>query len=164
MKLLGYVMTPLSLFFTMNFSAGLQLFLLTTGGLQALQSMLLLQPGFRKMVGLPPIARTVPVGGRPAPLSASGTSWQAPRTLTTTATTVDTGKVGIVQDATNSAKQARESLTQKLKEYTDKGDVKAAKAKAKKYEERRALEEKERYYARMEEQRLKALEKQQRGQ
>lgn len=164
MKLLGYVMTPLTLFFTMKFSAGLQLFLLTTGGLQALQSMLLLRPGFRKMVGLPPLTPTIPVGGKAAPLSAAATSWHAPRTLAATATTVETGKVGIVQDAANSAKQARESLSQKLKEYTEKGDVKAAKAKAKKYEERRALEEKERYYARMEEQRLKALEKQQRGQ
>lgn len=161
MKLVSYVMTPISLFFTMNFSAGLQLFLLTTGGLQALQSMLLLQPGFRKLVGLPPLTRTV---GTAAPLSAARTSWQAPRTSTSTAATVDVGKVGIVQDATNSAKQARQSLTQKLKEYTDKGDAKAARAKAIKYEERRALEEKERYYARMEEQRLKALEKQQKGQ
>lgn len=161
MKLVSYVMTPFSLFFTMNFSAGLQLFLLTTGGLQALQSMLLLRPGFRKLVGLPPLTRTV---GAAAPLSAARTSWQAPRTATSTAASVDVGKVGIVQDATNSAKQARQSLTQKLKEYTDKGDAKAARAKAIKYEERRALEEKERYYARMEEQRLKALEKQQRGQ
>ncbi|OIW30231.1 hypothetical protein CONLIGDRAFT_359592 [Coniochaeta ligniaria NRRL 30616] len=163
MKLVSYAMTPLSLIFTMKFSAGLQLFLLTTGGLQALQSWLLLHSGFRKMVGLPPLTRTVEVRGKAAPLSAAGTSWHAPRTLSTTAKAVDTGKVGIVQDATNSARQARESLTQKLKDYTDKGDVKAARAKAKKYEERRALEEKERYYARMEEQRLKALE-QQRGQ
>jgi YidC/Oxa1 family membrane protein insertase len=163
MKLVSYAMTPLSLFFTMKFSAGLQLFLLTTGGLQALQSWLLLHPAFRKMVGLQPLTRMVEARGKAAPLSAAGTSWHAPRTLSATAKAVDTGKVGIVQDATNSAKQARESLTQKLKEYTDKGDVKAARAKAKKYEERRALEEKERYYARMEEQRLKALE-QQRGQ
>lgn len=157
MKLMGYVMTPVTLFFTMKFSAGLQLFLLTTGGLQALQSMLLLRPGFRKMVGLPPLVRTGPA----APLSAGAASWQAPRTLKTTASTVDAPKGGVFDEAKSTAQKARESLTQKLKDYSAKGDVKEAMAKAKKYEERRALEEKERYYARMEEQRLKASGQQQ---
>jgi YidC/Oxa1 family membrane protein insertase len=161
MKLMGYVMTPVSLFFTLNFSAGLQLFLLTSGGLQALQSMLLLKPWFRKLVGLPPLVRTVQPAA--APLSASSGSWQAPRTLSTTATTVSAGGKAnnVFEEAKSTAKQARATLTQKLKDYSDKGDAKQAIAKAKAYEERRALEEKERYYARMEEQRLKAVEKQQ---
>jgi YidC/Oxa1 family membrane protein insertase len=160
MKLMGYVMTPVTLFFTMKFSAGLQLFLLTTGVLQAVQSTLLLRPWFRKMAGLPPLERH----DKATPLSPGAASWQAPRTLTTTAATVDADKGGVFREAKSTARQARDTLTQKLKEYTDKGDVKEAMAKAKKYEERRALEEKERYYARMEEQRLKALEKQRKGQ
>lgn len=162
MKLFGYVMTPLTLWFTINFSAGLQLFLLTTGFFQALQSWLFLQPAFRSMVGLPPMNKITAIAAKP--FSASGTTWQAPRTMSTTATAVEDGKLGLVDDAKDSAKKAKASLTQKLRDYNAKGDVKERARKAAKYEEKRALEERERYYARMEEMRLKALEQKQKGQ
>ncbi|KAB5575429.1 60Kd inner membrane protein-domain-containing protein, partial [Coniochaeta sp. 2T2.1] len=169
MKFISIVMAPLTLWFTINFSAGLQLFLLTTGLLQSCQSILFLQPWFRNFAGLPPLVRLAPLSGKPAaPLSASAAQWHAPRTMSTTATTVaeepSPKKAGMFADMKESARDARSSLTKTLKNYSAKGDVKADKRKAQEYEERRALEEKERYYARLEEQRLKALEKQRKGQ
>ena len=168
MKFISIVMAPLTLFFTMKFSAGLQLFLLTTGLLQSGQSILFLQPWFRNLAGLPPLVRLSAPSGKPAPLSASAAQWHAPRTMSTTATNVAdepaAKKAGMFDDMKESAKDARNSLKKTLKDYSAKGDVKADKRKAQEYEERRALEEKERYYARLEEQRLKALEKQRKGQ
>ncbi len=97
-------------------------------------------------------APAVPLGAA----RASGT-WQAPRTVATTATTA--AGPGVIDNVKDTTRKAKDSLMQKLGEYNTKKDSKRKREEANQYEARRALEEKERYYARLEEIKLKALEK-----
>jgi YidC/Oxa1 family membrane protein insertase len=155
MKAIALVMTPMTLYFTLNFPAGLQLFFLVVGGLQSFQSWVFFQPWFRRMVGLPPVERnpTKPAPGR--------MSYQPARTIGTTATTVSQGAVG---GKIAEVKEGIKAVQDKVDQYTKKQENKKAVSSVKEYEEKRRNEEQARYYARIEEQRMRAAEKQRRNQ
>lgn len=161
MALIAYVMAPLLIFITKDFPAGLQLFLCVSGVLQSLQAWVFLQPWFRRWSGLPEVSRAAPP---PRPITA-GASWQAPRTIgTASKPVVEAAPKGVVSEVKEGASTAYNKVNTFWQEYSAKNAAKEAQAKAKKYNEKRAMEEKERYYARREELRLRALEKKQKGQ
>lgn len=148
MKLLGLVLMPLSLIFTIKLSAATQLYFLVTASLHTLQSALFYQPWFRNMMGLGPVP-TVGI----APIAEVANVWQAPRgtVIDTKATTVtpaaDSSYFSTISESISSAKK---SVTSTISERGDSSERKNAAAKAKEYEEKRALEEKEKLIARRE--------------
>ncbi len=145
-KSMGMVMVPLSIVATVSLPSGVQVYFLISSLLQWLQTKLFYIPAFRKWTGLPPLKLGGDVDTGPkAPVG----SWQAPRVLNTTArpATQEGNKGGIF----SSMKGALETTTEKASQMQKKSDAKAAVRKAAEYEEKRALEEKERLIARREE-------------
>jgi YidC/Oxa1 family membrane protein insertase len=155
MKAMALVMTPMTLYFTLSFPAGLQLFFLVTGGLQSFQSWVFFQPWFRRMVGLPPMDRNPT---KPGP---SRLSYQAARTISTTSRPVK--EDGIVGGKVAEVKEGFRAVQEKVDQYQKKQENKKALSSVKEYEEKRRMEEQARYYARIEEQRMRAAEKQRRN-
>lgn len=151
MKGVAVVMAPLTLWFTLAFPAGLQLFFLVTGGLQSLQSWAFFQPWFRRAVGLPPLSRTPVKPARVIP------TYQAARTIDTTATPASEGIVG---GKVADVKNGFGAMVEKAQEYQKKQERKKTVSSLKGYEEKRRAEEQQRYYARIEEQRMRAAQKQ----
>ena len=158
----SYVLTPLTVFFTLKFNAGLQLFLVTSGVLQGLQSYLTLQPWFRKVFGLAPLHRHVPTQPTMSRLDVSyaKSGWQAPRTISTTATVTPAepaaDKTKVLGGLMDKVSEGTGALTEKVGEWKAKSAAKEKRSEAAAYEQRRKLEEQQRYRARLEEQRRKA--------
>jgi membrane protein insertase Oxa1/YidC/SpoIIIJ len=153
MKGIAVVMAPLTLYFTLAFPAGLQLFFLVTGGLQSFQSWVFFQPWFRRAVGLPLLDRnpTKPATSRFAP------TYEAARTVNTTATPVNDG---IVSGKLADVKDGLKAVQNRVDQYQQKQESKKAVSNIKEYEEKRRAEEQARYYARIEEQRSRAAARQ----
>ncbi len=159
MKMLQYVITPISILVTMNMAAGLQFFFLVSGCLQYIHSVLFLQPWMRRLLGLPPeppggfrgrggepVAGPAPGGG------GAPAAWQPPRSGATGAP-IDT------RNPVTNIKNMYSNLKQQMAEYGSKAAVKNSRQKAEDYEKRRSLEEQKKYYERLEENRLKNTEK-----
>jgi len=148
MKLMGLVLMPLSLIFTIKLSAATQLYFLVTASLHTLQSAIFYQPWFRNMMGL----GAVPTAGT-APVAQVNNVWQAPRgtVIDTKAKTVPTATdesyFSTIKESISSAKT---SVTSTISERGESSEKKNAAAKAREYEEKRALEEKEKLIARRE--------------
>ncbi|KAL1858941.1 hypothetical protein VTK73DRAFT_7737 [Phialemonium thermophilum] len=181
MKLGAIIMGPLSLIVTIYFPAGLQFFFLVTGALQYLQTWLFYRPWLRRWANLPPLkpvaAAAAPDGPRVSPFSggaaaATSATWQAPRTISTSARPVSSATDASEAAAASGAsllKQGSEvlsSVKSGLKAFQEKVGASAESKKrkkeledAQKYEERRRLEEEQRYYARKAEWEMKRREK-----
>ncbi|KAK3370564.1 outer membrane protein TOM13-domain-containing protein [Podospora didyma] len=125
MKIVAMVILPISIVFTCNLPAGIQFYFLVTGALQCLQSSLFYMPRFRRLVGLPPIHKTI------APARIAG-AYQAPR----------------AGGVSSTFKGGMDAAKEKFANYTAKNEKKLEVKKAKEYEDRRALEEKEKFMAR----------------
>ncbi len=152
MKMMSWVLTPISLLVTANFAASVQWFFLCASALQWVQTSLFYMPWLRRRRGLPPL---VPFsGGGSQPPSAG--SWQGPRTVDTTARVESKSPIASIV-------QTYKEATQTGKGYLQKKEKERANEKAEAYEERRALEEQERFYRRQEEWKLQELEKKRRG-
>ncbi|KAK3941033.1 mitochondrial inner membrane protein OXA1 [Diplogelasinospora grovesii] len=155
MKMMGVVMLPLSLVVTIYLPSGLQFYFLMTGALQWLQSWIFYQGWFRSWVGLNPLNKTATGATAAISPSASTTagSWQPPRTIQTTARPAEAAPEQ--ESMFNSIRGGIEAAKEKLSNYNERGQRSKAVQAAREYEERRALEEKERLIARREEKLMK---------
>ncbi|KAK3984403.1 mitochondrial inner membrane protein OXA1 [Cladorrhinum sp. PSN332] len=148
MKIMALVVGPITGIVSLFFPAGLQLFVLFTSALHYGQQLLTHAPWFRRMAGLSQLGQSA--GG---PIS-----YQAPRVIDTTAarvaerTSAPTQNESIYASIKSTADLARE----KMETRTQKSNVQRAQAKAQEYEQKRALEEKERLVARQEMRKLKS--------
>ncbi|KAM7187250.1 mitochondrial inner membrane protein OXA1 [Rhypophila sp. PSN 637] len=148
-KLMGMVLLPLSLIFTINLSAATQLYFFLSAALHALQSMLFYQPWFRAIFALGP----VPTPGSGPAGQPNTVTYQPPRVIDTTVTPVKDDSYSAT--ISSSFKSAKETVSTTFKERTSSADKKAAALRAKEYEEKRALEEKEKLIARREYRQMK---------
>jgi YidC/Oxa1 family membrane protein insertase len=153
MGIAAIVMTPLSLFVTVYFPAGLQWFFLMTGALQYLQTWLFYQPWLRRWANLPElVVRNVSTPSSPqtSPFSAkSAAVYQSPRTISTTATPVKDDSV------MSSVRSGMQSFKEKINTSNESKKKTSQLKEAQAYEARRALEEEEKYHARREEKSMK---------
>lgn len=152
MSIAAIVMTPLSLFVTVYFPAGLQWFFLVTGVLQYLQTWVFYQPWLRRWANLPELVvkNVTPTAPQTSPFSAKGAKWQSPRTITTTAAPAKDDN-SIMSNLRGGLQSVRDKLDTSTK--TKKNTMRLKEAQE--YEERRALEEEEKYHARREERAIK---------
>ncbi len=187
MKLMQWVITPISLIITLKMNAGITFFIFVGSVLQWLQSTLWRQPWLRRWAGLPPMTRydgpsgfaggasTSSSTSASAPLTrvAPGSTWQAPRIITTTArvssssgssssssSSSSSTTVGESNNPITMVKEGYSSVMDKARERQASAGKKAAYSKAQEYEAKRALEEDENYLRRREEERqLRELKK-----
>ena len=165
MKMMQYVLTPLSIAVTFKMAASLQFFFVISAVLQWCQTYLFFQPWLRRWANLPPleshevkVARTGSQSGTPG----SSGQWQAPRTITTTARpaeTVGDDKSVVTNNPVTNLKNAWKGV---MGEGTKRQAAKTAKAhaqKAEEYEKKRQLEDQEKFYRRKEERIQKAMGK-----
>jgi YidC/Oxa1 family membrane protein insertase len=144
MKAMSIVIVPFGVLATLWIPSGLQFYFLLTAALQWLQSAAFYNHTLRRMLGLPPlyIGGVPPKGPGPAP----GT-WQAPRTLDTTATMVEEKK----DDSMFSAiREGLGAAKEKISTYGDKNQAKTAVRNSQELDEKRTLQEKEELLARRE--------------
>ncbi|KAK4450184.1 mitochondrial inner membrane protein OXA1 [Podospora aff. communis PSN243] len=152
MKSLSFVIVPVGVLATLWVPSGLQFYFLLTASLQWLQSAAFYNHTLRRILGLPPlyIGGVAPEGPKPRP----GT-WQAPRTLDTTATVTEAKEEDslftTLKDGLGVAKE-------KLSEYGEKSNKREAVRSAKELDEKRALQEKEEFIARRERKLMKRRE------
>lgn len=149
MNMVAIVFAPLSLFVTIYFPAGLQWFFLMTGGLQYLQTWVFYQPWLRRWAKLPVLelkGAATPVAPKTSPFSAKSANWQAPRTITTTASPAKPES-----NIMSSLKGGMETFREKLDNHQAKTRKKSENTQAEMYEKRRRLEEEAKLSARREE-------------
>ena len=137
MKIVGLVITPVTLLVTTGLPAGLQFYFVITSALHYFQQSVFYNAMFRRLVGLNPIVKT----GQAVAPTQTGAQWQAPRTIDTTA---KTEKTTIFQDL----KESKAAAAEKWTSFNKKHQTKDEQRKAEEYEERRALEEKQKELAR----------------
>lgn len=146
MKLMQYVLTPVSVLISFKLNAALQIYFIASSCLQNLQTSVMRSPAFLKAAGLDHLDNPTVVA------NTGKIAWEAPAVIDTTATVekaapeldVDTG------NPLTNAKNAIASVKGKISNFADKGNAKKSTKDASLYEEKRAMEEKERYYARRE--------------
>ena len=163
MKMMQYVLTPLSIAVTFKMAAGLQFFFVISAVLQWCQTWLFFQPWLRRWANLPPlethevkVARTI----RPGATSGAG-QWQAPRTISTTARPVETASEELNLNTNNPITNLKNAWKGIMEQGNKRQASRAAKAqeqKAQEYEQKRRLEEEEKYYKRREERTRRAQE------
>jgi len=154
MKTMSFVIIPVGVLATLWIPAGLQFYFLLTASLQWLQSAAFYNPTLRRLLGLGPLH----LGGvdPSAPKPKPGT-WQAPRTLETTAKVVETEEPK-ASSALAGLKETAAVAREKIGEYNQKSKKKSAASLARELEERRALQEQEELIARREMKILKRRE------
>lgn len=150
MKLVAYILTPISVVVTLGFPSSLQMFFVVSALLHLIQSWLFKQPWLRRWANLGPLPNLAGPGPSPLPRAPAGT-WVAPRTISTTARPAVpaeaddkltiTGVASGLQDGWKSAKS-------KMNNYSEKKVKQSSRQKAEEYEQRRSLEEKEKYFGR----------------
>ncbi|KAK3366326.1 60Kd inner membrane protein-domain-containing protein [Lasiosphaeria ovina] len=154
MRIMGVVMLPLSLVFTLFLPSGIQFYFLCTGSLQFLQTWLFYQSWFRRWTGLGPLPS---ITGPTEPIKMKPGQWQAPRTIDATARAV--GVAPKKENFYESIKGSVGAVKEKFNDYSANSDKKVDHKKSKEYQERRVLEEREKVAARRAE---KSLRKRQR--
>lgn len=178
MKMVSYVIIPLSVLVTIKMSAGLQFFFVVSAVLQYAQSALFYNSIVRRWANLPPVERYVSAGpdGKGAQMSpfsnaagaaGTGSGWQPPRggTVDTTARPAPSPEEeggGGGKKGANPLSEMKDTFTGmrgKVNKYQENQSKKLERERAMKYEQKRQLEEKERYYARLQEKRLHQMEK-----
>ncbi|KAL2140999.1 hypothetical protein VTI28DRAFT_2967 [Corynascus sepedonium] len=152
MKIMSLVVMPLSTVVALFLPSGLTWYFFLSSLLHTVQAFFMHQPWFRRLVGLRPLTA-------PAPSSSGPMGWQAPRV-------VDARAPRIAQAQSVTSAPARESMfgsikstledaKEKLNERSSKDAVDRALKAAREYEEKRALEEKEKILARLHQKRAK---------
>lgn len=162
MKMMQYVLTPLSIAVTFKMAASLQFFFVMSAVLQWCQTWLFFQPWLRRWANLPPmeshaikVARAASQSGAPG----SGGQWQAPRTISTTARpaeTVGDDRSVVTNNPMTNLKNAWKGVMGETNKRQASRTAKAHAQKAEEYEKKRQLEEQEKYYKRKEERIQKA--------
>ncbi|KAI6366326.1 hypothetical protein MCOR25_005143 [Pyricularia grisea] len=156
-KAVQYVLTPISFLISLKLNAALQLYFIASAGLQAMQTLILSRPAVCKALGVEQLNLPEKVA-----TNADKIAWEAPREIQTTATVQkpapDELDVNTSNPITN-MKNTLSSVRGKLNSFAEKGNVKKTSQDAAAYEQRRALEEKERYYARREQAARRARER-----
>ncbi|KAL2136216.1 hypothetical protein VTI74DRAFT_4846 [Chaetomium olivicolor] len=153
MKIMSLVMMPISIVFTLFLPSGIQFYFLVSSVLHWAQAWLTYQPWFRRMVGLKPLAK-------PNEQAVGQMSWQAPRVVDVSAPRIagvqqpgpsTTGPESMFSSLKSTIQDARE----KLNERADRGSQERAHKAAREYDEKRALEERERIVARLQQKKIK---------
>lgn len=170
MKVVPWVLGPISFFVTWKMVASVQLFFATTALLQYVQTTLWHLPAVRRACGLPSLEEVSQLSrNAPSPFAAAGPGaggsssspfakagaakggiqYQAPRTVSTTATEGAAQK----PDSSNpweAAKDSWASLKEKMDKRAAGNSIKNEKSEAAKYEKKRLQEEHEQYLKRRE--------------
>jgi len=148
MKLMSIFMLPLGGIFSIWFPSGLQLYFLASAALQYVQSSAFYNPTLRMWFGLRKLIVDGEVDEGPTPKTGT---WQAPRTLDTTATPVEEPKAKSRSSSVfDAAKGGWESAKDKIQEMAAKKERETAAKSAREYDEKRTLEDQERLAARRE--------------
>ncbi|KAK4034232.1 60Kd inner membrane protein-domain-containing protein [Parachaetomium inaequale] len=149
MKMMSVVLMPITTGVALFMPAGLTIYFVISSFLHTAQQYLMHQPWFRRWVGLKPL--TMP----PAPGSMA---WQAPRVVDASAPRVTQLQAGAAPRSETMFESIRSTYAdakEKLNARADSGVTERAMKAAREYEEKRALEEKERILARLHEKRTK---------
>ena len=142
LKMMQYILTPITFLATLNLNAGVQIYLAVSSFLQILQTQIQNRPAMRKLAGLPPLGARTAAAGNPK------IKWEAPRTINTTATVHDEGESVGRKSPVSEFKDAWKGTREKIKSYSGNGQAKKAAAAAEEYEQKRRDEEEEKFLAR----------------
>lgn len=151
-RMMSLIIMPISTGVSLFFPAGTTWFFFLSSLLHSTQTYVLHQNWFRRVVGLPPLS---------APGSTPGPAWQAPRVLDVGAPRVQgsqtaksapaAGSQSIYQSVMTSIKDAKGMTNERIDKNAGERSAKAARE----YQERRALEEKERLVSRLQNKKMK---------
>ncbi|KAK4246708.1 60Kd inner membrane protein-domain-containing protein [Corynascus novoguineensis] len=152
MKIMSLVVMPLSTVVALFLPSGLTWYFFLSSLLHTVQAFFMHQPWFRRLVGLRPLTA-------PAPSSSGPMGWQAPRVVDARAPRVaqaqSVASAPAPESMFGSIKSTLEDAKEKLNERSNKDAVDRALKAAREYEEKRALEEKEKILARLHQKRAK---------
>ncbi|KAK4238264.1 60Kd inner membrane protein-domain-containing protein [Achaetomium macrosporum] len=149
MRMMSFAILPISTLVSLFLPAGTTFYFFTSSLLHFVQTWLMHQPWFRRLLGLKQLKQAADPG-QP--------SWQAPRVVDLSAPRVTPatrpaaapGSETMFASLKSTLKDAKETLN----ERTDRGAKERAQKAAREYEEKRALEEKEKLIARLQQKRL----------
>jgi YidC/Oxa1 family membrane protein insertase len=142
-KTMALVVMPISTAVGLFLPSGLTLYFLLSSMMHTLQTYLMHQHWFRRLVGLPPLV---------APEQAGGMAWQAPRVVDMSAprvTPIRPRAAPASESIFGSLQSSIASAKEKLNERSDRDALERAHKAARQYEEKRALEEKEKTIMRL---------------
>ncbi len=148
--MVSLAVVPLSTVVTLFLPAGLAFYFVITSLLHLGQTWLTHQSWFRRRVGLKPLATASTHPGQMA--------WEAPRIIDVSAprvTPVQRAPVVKAETVFGSIKSTVQDVKEKLSVREDKHSAERAQKAAREYDERRALEEKEKTIARREQKRAR---------
>lgn len=166
-RLIPWVIGPLSILVTLNFPASVQLYFASAAFMQYVQTTLWHMPLVRRLAGLPP--QTVNSEYQPKPLlrspfanrpASQGPTYQAPRTINTTATeessTSSTDETTAPRSPLAMFREAKASLMKTAEPWMAKKSAKTEKERAIAFEKQRKQKENADYLARRARQQRKA--------
>ncbi len=142
MKLFSLAVVPISTIVTLFMPAGLPLYFFYTSLLHFVQSWLTHQAWFRRLIGLRPL--TIP--------GSDANVWEMTRIVDPSAPRVISAQRAAAPASENmydSLKSTFADAKDRLNERADKGEAERTRKAAREYEEKRALEEKEKTLARL---------------
>ncbi|KAK4149767.1 60Kd inner membrane protein-domain-containing protein [Chaetomidium leptoderma] len=143
MKIMSVVIMPMSTVVALFLPSGLTFYFFLSSLMHTVQTFFLHQPWFRRMVGLRQLSLP------PAP---GEMAWQAPRVVDMSAprvTPIQTVATPGAETMYGSLKATIADAKEKLNERVDRGAVERSLKAGREYDERRALEEKEKLVARL---------------
>ena len=149
MKMMSVVLMPITTGVALFMPAGLTVYFVISSLLHTVQQYFMHQPWFRRWIGLKPLTML------PAPGSMA---WQAPRIVDANAprvTQLQAGTAPRSESMFESIKSTYADAKEKLNARADTGVTERTMKAAREYEEKRALEEKEKILARLHEKRTK---------
>jgi YidC/Oxa1 family membrane protein insertase len=149
MKMMSVVLMPITTGVALFMPAGLTVYFVISSFLHTAQQWFMHQPWFRRWVGLKPLAM---------PPASGAMAWQAPRVVDANAprvTQLQAGAAPRSETMFESLKSTYADAKEKLNQRADSGVTERSMKAAREYEEKRALEEKERILARLHEKRTK---------
>ncbi len=142
MKLFSFAVVPISTIVTLFMPAGLPLYFFYSSLLHFVQSWFTHQPWFRRLIGLRPLV--IP--------GSNAMTWEMPRVVDPSAPRVISAQRAAAPASENmfdSLKSTFADAKDRLNERADKGEAERSHKAAREYEEKRALEEKEKTLARL---------------
>ncbi|KAL1841911.1 hypothetical protein VTJ49DRAFT_6433 [Mycothermus thermophilus] len=149
MRMMSLVVIPLSTVVAVFLPSGITWYFLVSAVLHTVQTWLMHQAWFRRLVGLRPLDVHVPRG------AADGT-WQAPRIVNANAPRVGHAVYAPPRPTSesmfDSLKKTLDDAKKAMNERADRGEAERARRAAQEYEQKRSLEEKEQLLARIEKQ------------
>jgi YidC/Oxa1 family membrane protein insertase len=150
MKIMSLVVLPITGVVSLFLPAGTTFYFFVSSSLHLAQTWLMHQPWFRRLLGLRPLQQAV---------DPNQPSWQAPRVVDLSAPRVSpaaqAAAAATSETMFTSLKSSLKDAKETFSERTDRNAKDRAQKAAQEYEEKRALEEKERLLARLQQKRLK---------